>query len=224
MAISAPQIIIPEDILDKNSSVVVFDLGKLHFFNAKKDDLTKSTSVSEDLDDDEDFITPCSTPQELLEQTEKANKLMEMISSPNDPHAIKEHIYEKYILELSNIQVLVSRLKDNWKFAQLRGTSTMHILDRFSITIQTERRMVYTQDPEWPCFAVTGNLPKLIVHVSEQKVSALQTCIDVLHSPIVYSSVGESASSETSFEFGENFNEKTNKEKKQIISKEISEG
>lgn len=30
--------------------------------------------------------------------------------------------------------------------------------------------MVYTQDPEWPCVAVTGNLPKLVVHVSEQKV------------------------------------------------------
>lgn len=33
------------------------------------------------------------------------------------------------------------------------------------------RRMVYTQDPDWPCVAVTGNLPKLVVHISEQKVT-----------------------------------------------------
>lgn len=43
----------------------------------------------------EDFITPCSTPQELLEQAEKASKLMEMMSNQKDTQALKEHIYEK---------------------------------------------------------------------------------------------------------------------------------
>lgn len=228
LAISAPQIIIPEDIFDKNSSVVVFDLGKLHFFNARKME-SEQNSFSEDVDDDEDFITPCSTPQELLEWTEHHNKLMEMITNRNDPQQLKEHIYEKYTLELSNIQVLVSRLKDNWKFAQLRGTSTMHILDRFSIAIQTERRMVYTQDPEWPCVAVTGNLPKLVVHVSEQKVNALQTCVDLLSSPISNPIVPSSSSSsytrdKNSTEFVQDMVGKTLKEEKQIISKQISDG
>ncbi|GFQ85231.1 vacuolar protein sorting-associated protein 13D [Trichonephila clavata] len=227
LAISAPQIIIPEDICDKDSSVVVFDLGKLHFFNARTEEIDKTTPSSEDLDDDENFITPCSTPQELIERAKRANELMEMMSSQKDAQILKEHIYEKYTLELSNIQILVSRLRDNWRFAQLRGTSTMHILDRFSITVQTERRMVYTQDPEWPCIAVTGNLPKLIVHVSEQKVNALQTCFDVLNSPIMYKPVRSSSqfySHEGSFDLVEQFNEKSSKEKKRLISKQISEG
>ncbi|XP_054721064.1 intermembrane lipid transfer protein VPS13D-like [Uloborus diversus] len=224
LAISAPQIIVPEDILDKNSSVVVLDLGKVHFFNSRKDEFSRSGSVSEDLDDDEDFITPCSTPQELLEQIEQNNKLMEMISKPNDPQILKEHIYERYTLELSNIQVLVSRLKDNWKFAQMRGTSTMHILDRFSITVQTERRMVYTQDPDWPCIAITGNLPKLIVHISEQKVNALQTCVDVFNSPILSSSneqMSAFSSNKGSDEFCDHSNEKLIKGKS--FSKQMSD-
>ncbi|CAL1290806.1 unnamed protein product [Larinioides sclopetarius] len=224
--ISAPQIIIPEDICDKNSTVVVFDLGKLHFFNARTEEIDKTTPSSDDMDDDEDFITPCSTPQELIERAKKANELMEMMSSQKDALILKEHIYEKYTLELSNIQILVSRLKDNWRFAQLRGTSTMHILDRFSITVQTERRMVYTHDPEWPSIAVTGNLPKLTVHISEQKVNALQTCFDVLNSPIRYKSTRKTSafySRENSYDLVEHLNERSFKEKKRLISKEISE-
>lgn len=46
----------------------------------------------------EDFITPCSTPQELVEWTEHHNKLMEMITTNrNDPQQLKEHIYEKCV-------------------------------------------------------------------------------------------------------------------------------
>lgn len=34
------------------------------------------------------------------------------------------------------MQVLVGKVKDNWKYAHLKGTSTLHILDRFNISLQ----------------------------------------------------------------------------------------
>ncbi|GIY47641.1 vacuolar protein sorting-associated protein 13D [Caerostris extrusa] len=129
MNISAPQIIIPEDICDKNSSVVT----KVIFYL-------------------KNFYYTMFHSQELIEQARKANELMEMMSNQSDAQMLKEHIYEK--------------------------------------------------------------------------VNALQTCFDVLNSPIMYKSVGQTKhfySREDSFELIEQFNEKSSKEKKKLISKEISE-
>jgi hypothetical protein len=45
------------------------------------------------------------------------------------------------------LQVIVGRIKDNWRLAHLAGTSNLHVLDKFSITLQCERRMVNSLDP-----------------------------------------------------------------------------
>lgn len=45
-------------------------------------------------------------------------------------------LYERYTVELGEMQVLVGRVKDSWKYAQLKGTSTLHVLDRFNISMQ----------------------------------------------------------------------------------------
>ena len=37
------------------------------------------------------------------------------------------------------MQVLMGRLQDNWRHAYARGSSVMHIVDRFSISLQLER-------------------------------------------------------------------------------------
>ncbi|XP_014665862.1 PREDICTED: vacuolar protein sorting-associated protein 13D-like [Priapulus caudatus] len=86
---------------------------------------------------------------------------------------------QQYVLEMSELQVLVGRAKDNWKHAQKRGTGTTHVLDRFSISLQVERRILYTLEPQWPAVTLTGSLPKLVVHVNEQKIEALRKCIQL---------------------------------------------
>ena len=45
----------------------------------------------------------------------------------------------RYKIELTEMQVLMGRLHDNWRHAYARGTSQMHIVDRFSISLQLER-------------------------------------------------------------------------------------
>jgi len=73
--------------------------------------------------------------------------------------------------------VIVGRLRDNWKNAHLRGTSSLHVLDRFSITLKVERRVFQTLDPSWPALTVFGTLPQLSVHVNEEKVFAIKRII-----------------------------------------------
>lgn len=42
----------------------------------------------------------------------------------------------RYSVDLNELQILVGRVKDNWKFAHVKGTSALHVLDRFSISLQ----------------------------------------------------------------------------------------
>lgn len=41
-----------------------------------------------------------------------------------------------YKIEFNDLQVLLGRMKDNWKFAHLKGASSLHVLDRFNIALQ----------------------------------------------------------------------------------------
>ena len=53
----------------------------------------------------------------------------------------------KYALDFNNMQIIVGQVKDNWKGAHLKGNSSLHRVDRFSISFQVERRTVETTDP-----------------------------------------------------------------------------
>lgn len=81
----------------------------------------------------------------------------------------------RYTAELSDIQVLTCRVKDGWRHAHVRGSSSMHVLDRFSITVRCERRLVRTADPMYPAFTLSATLPRLVLHVNEHKVTAVRT-------------------------------------------------
>ena len=56
-------------------------------------------------------------------------------------------MYNKYALDFNNMQIIVGQVKDNWKGAILKGNSSLHRVDRFSISFQVERRTVETTDP-----------------------------------------------------------------------------
>ncbi len=45
----------------------------------------------------------------------------------------------RYTLNLSDLQVMVGRAMDNWKHAHNKGTSHMHVVDKFSISLKFER-------------------------------------------------------------------------------------
>lgn len=83
----------------------------------------------------------------------------------------------RYKIELSDLQILVGRARDNWKYAHTKSTSSLHLLDRFSILLQAERRVVHTCDPQYPSATACGSLPALVVHLSEHKLFAVRAVL-----------------------------------------------
>ncbi|OQR68370.1 vacuolar protein sorting-associated protein 13D-like [Tropilaelaps mercedesae] len=201
--ICAPRIIVPESFTDRTSVAVMFDLGRLQFrnlasFDKPKIERKRSSYPGLDENDDEDFFqTPCSSPPGENESTILSEpRVTEKDRLPGPPGPItspgmescavseadfRERMYDRYSLNLQDMQVMVTTCsKESWKFAQLRGSSHLHVIDRFNISIQMERRILYTDDPQFPSVVVRGQLPKLVLHVSEQKVSALASCSRLL--------------------------------------------
>ena len=60
------------------------------------------------------------------------------------------------------------------------GSPQLHILDKFSISLNCERRIVDSEDANLPNVVVSGTLPKLIVHINEDKVHTLQRMAQLL--------------------------------------------
>nr|XP_045619802.1 vacuolar protein sorting-associated protein 13D-like isoform X1 [Procambarus clarkii]XP_045619809.1 vacuolar protein sorting-associated protein 13D-like isoform X1 [Procambarus clarkii] len=190
--ISAPQIIIPEHFRDKNATLVVLDFGKLIFSSAKP---LSHSNLKHELDmasDEEDeFATPCSTPDELETMSPLdggMNGSARKTSLPESQPQISESLlhdrmYDKYDLRLCDMQVLVGKVRDNWRFAYVKGTGHMHVLDRFSINLQLERRVVVMPDAQqqWPSATLAGTLPRLVLHVNEQKIQALRTMVSTFY-------------------------------------------
>nr|XP_037268534.1 LOW QUALITY PROTEIN: vacuolar protein sorting-associated protein 13D-like [Rhipicephalus microplus] len=196
MDICAPQIIVPESFTDHASATVLIDLGRVQFSNSSAPPEASRTDVEDISDDEADFKTPCSSPP-------KQEELETVVSSPVKETPLSDadiysHMYKKYTLNLQDMQVLIGSGKDSWKFAQSKGTSRMHVLDRFSITVQVERRLLATDDPHWPSVVLNMKLPRLTAHVNEQKVHAMQMCLSRLREststrPAGWSSQGPSS-------------------------------
>lgn len=158
--ISAPQIIFVENFADKSgSSIVVVDFGRLQLTNnvvtqrtnGRTNGVTQDVSVKNagiESDDESDmFLTPCSTPPGS--ETSNSPTLVSAISDPLSQNSetingmddinegsLLDKLYERYNLDLTDLQVLVCKGKERWNFASAKGTSTLHVLDRFNISLQ----------------------------------------------------------------------------------------
>ncbi|XP_046414322.1 vacuolar protein sorting-associated protein 13D isoform X1 [Neodiprion fabricii] len=172
--ISAPQILLVERFTDSNAAVIVVDFGRLHLTNGAEKDEVIIRPGSSNSDDDEKYATPCSTPP-----GSKENGSLQDLQGLSDA-VLHQKLYDQYVVELSDLQVLVGKVRDHWKHARTRGMSSLHVLERFNISLQIERRVVTTTDPQFPSITVSGNLPRLVVHVNEQKVEAIRSMYNLL--------------------------------------------
>lgn len=200
--ISAPQIIFVENFNVRNCPVIIVDFGRLKLTNKADSSPQSRSNVSaadtfhrEQSEEDEAFVTPCSTPPGSQASASDSPTLCSAISDiPEAMHinnddldastlnekSLHEKIYERYNMDLTDMQVLVCKSKERWLFASAKGSSTLHVLDRFSIALQVERRIVYTNDPQYPSVTISGTLPKLVAHVNEQKIEAIVTMMHTL--------------------------------------------
>lgn len=175
--ISAPQILLVENFIDSNAAVVVVDFGKLHLSNNVQNNEVIIKSNSSELnsdDEDERFETPCSTPPGSQE-----NGSIQDFQTISET-ALHQKLYDHYSIDLIDLQILVGKVKDNWKHVRTRGMSSLHVLERFNISLQIERRVFASSDPNLPSVTASGNLPRLVVHVNEQKVEAIRLIYNLL--------------------------------------------
>lgn len=188
--ISAPQIIFVEDFTDQNSAMAVIDFGRLQLRNNTTNTIPQSKPefIAKESEDDETFLTPCSTPPVSEENSPDSEELtLEQISQIEDffDHKLNESnlhnkLYDCYSLEMNDMQVLIGKAKENWRYALNKGSSTLHVLDRFNISLQIERRVVHTVDPLYPSLTLNANLPKLVFHLNENKINSARNLIHLI--------------------------------------------
>ena len=187
--LSAPKLLVPDHFEDRNASLIVVDFGKLVLTNrnASRNSLDPNVSgenkfmSNEEDDDDELFITPASSPGE--EDVDVGDKTTFPVALPTDDtkdsfeaseRLLHGAMYDTYNVDLNNMQIIVGCVKDNWRSAHLRGSSSLHMVDRFSISLNVERRTVETSDPAWPSLLVSATLPSLRLHFNEDKMVSLK--------------------------------------------------
>ena len=97
----------------------------------------------------------------------------------------------RYLLTLSEFQLLVGKVEDNWKAAIKSGYSSLHIMDKFTLSVQIQRLVTPTKclyssthfclcrhsgfavDTDISNVSLSANLPSLSFHFDEQKVCYL---------------------------------------------------
>lgn len=124
------------------------------------DDNKEYEEWSDDDDENEEFLTPCSSPVPerlviedsslLTSPRHSVSETGESIVYQNQTEGIESFggsldkihaiFYKKYSLEITDVQVIVfdgkSGKKTSWKTTHFKGTSMMHLVDRFSINLQ----------------------------------------------------------------------------------------
>lgn len=164
--------------------------------------------------DDELFMTPCSTPPGsqisrsdspvTTTATVAATSISGLDSSVfskfvinNDTgleSALYSEIYDKYIINLTDLQVIVCKNRE-CGYACSKTSSSFHLLDKFNISLQLERRIIKTSDPEYPSITLFGNLQKIVAHINEQKVTE---CLRILN-PLTFDLLKSTSHSEKNF-------------------------
>ncbi|XP_057355731.1 intermembrane lipid transfer protein VPS13D isoform X9 [Manis pentadactyla] len=192
--ISAPQVIFPDDFKFKNPVLVVVDLGRMLLTNTQDEYKKKSGdgSASEEKQfSDDEYKTPLATPPNTPPpETSSSNgektppfSGVEFSEEQLQAHLMSTKMYERYSLSFMDLQIMVGRVKDNWKHVQDIDVGPTHVVEKFNVHLQLERRLIYTSDPKYPGAVLSGNLPDLKIHINEEKISALKNCFALLTTP-----------------------------------------
>ncbi|XP_061016336.1 intermembrane lipid transfer protein VPS13D isoform X2 [Dama dama] len=192
--ISAPQVIFPDDFKFKNPVLVVVDLGRMLLTNTQDDSKRKSgdgSASEENQFSDDEYKTPLATPPNTPPpETSSSNgektppfSGVKFSEEQLQAHLMSTKMYERYSLSFLDLQIMVGRVKDNWKHVQDIDVGPTHVVEKFNVHLQLERRLIYTSDPKYPGAVLSGNLPDLKIHINEDKISALKNCFALLTSP-----------------------------------------
>lgn len=133
---------------------------------------------------DEEYKTPLATPpstpppESNISSSIKMSDLtgVEISEEQLQAHLMSKKMYETYTLSFMDLQIMVGHVKDNWKHVQDSDVGPTHVVEKFNVHLQLERRLIYTSDPKYPGAVLSGNLPDLKIHINEDKILALKNC------------------------------------------------
>ncbi|XP_056409596.1 intermembrane lipid transfer protein VPS13D [Hyla sarda] len=182
--ICAPQVVFPDDFLSRDPVLVVLDLGRILLTNSqdhsKRKLLDHFSADTKDLSDDEyktPLATPPSSPPPEADVTSRVNASSELSEEQLEAYLLSNKMYEKYTVSFKDLQIMVGHVKDNWKHIQDNEVGPTHVVEKFSVHLQLERRLIYTSDPQYPGAVLSGTLPDLKIHINEDKIFALRKCL-----------------------------------------------
>ncbi|XP_058711402.1 intermembrane lipid transfer protein VPS13D [Poecile atricapillus] len=188
--ISAPQVIFPDDFKFADPVLVVVDLGRMLLTNSQEDSKRSASAISSEVNElsDEEYKTPLATPPNTPPPESNTNSGIKMpeftgveISEEQlQAHLMSKKMYERYTLSFMDLQIMVGHVKDNWKHVQDSDVGPTHVVEKFNVHLQLERRLIYTSDPKYPGAVLSGNLPDLKIHINEDKILALKNCLSQL--------------------------------------------
>ncbi|KAJ7401442.1 hypothetical protein BTVI_95875 [Pitangus sulphuratus] len=188
--ISAPQVIFPDDFKFVDPVLVVVDLGRILLTNSQEESKRTADNFSSEANElsDEEYKTPLATPPNTPppeSNTSSGIKMseftgVEISEEQLQAHLMSKKMYERYTLSFMDLQIMVGRVKDNWKHVQDSDVGPTHVVEKFNVHLQLERRLIYTSDPKYPGAVLSGNLPDLKIHINEDKILALKNCLTQL--------------------------------------------
>ncbi|XP_063799608.1 intermembrane lipid transfer protein VPS13D isoform X1 [Pseudophryne corroboree] len=184
--ISAPQVIFPDDFLCQDPVLVVVDLGRILLTNSQDHCKHKACDLSAEKNDlsDDEYKTPLATPTSSPPPEVAASadpdvssySGSELSEEQLEAYLLSNKMYEKYSLSFKDLQIMVGHVKDNWKHIQDNEVGPTHVVEKFNVHLELERRLMYTSDPQYPGAVLSGTLPDLKIHINEDKIFALKKC------------------------------------------------
>ncbi|XP_063824261.1 intermembrane lipid transfer protein Vps13 isoform X2 [Ostrinia nubilalis] len=87
--------------------------------------------------------------------------------------AITHHSYDKMALELTEMQIVIATSKEDWQSAIVSNEATpLHLLQPTNLVIQIHKCLI-TDDPRLPKIKVRGELQKIAISASEDRLLTL---------------------------------------------------
>ncbi|XP_058157611.1 intermembrane lipid transfer protein VPS13A isoform X2 [Dasypus novemcinctus] len=90
---------------------------------------------------------------------------------------IMHRAYDSFDIQLTSIQLLYSRVGDNWKEARKLNVSAQHILVPMHFNVELSKAMVVT-DLRMPKFKIFGKLPLVSLRVSDKKLQGIVELVE----------------------------------------------
>ncbi|XP_075416632.1 intermembrane lipid transfer protein VPS13A isoform X1 [Tenrec ecaudatus] len=90
--------------------------------------------------------------------------------------------YDSFDIQLTSIQLLYSRVGDNWKEARKLNVSPQHILVPMQFNVELSKALVVT-DLRMPKFKIFGKLPLISLRVSDKKLQGIMELIESIPRP-----------------------------------------